>query len=275
MTAGLEPRLRDDRRARGVTRAPRQRPRDTSTRHPLPSNLQPRSPRPRQPDVAIGSTRSRSRTWTSGCPLCCHRRRRQLRSAAPANLPPRYATLDPRPKPRTSRVAPRWRARTRPDTQAGAPQQTITSAHSARCPEPTVPTSPPTRSAPRVRASSPIPNRIARRSDLHRPERTPTGGGPTRAETRASHWKTKPPSCPRRPSDVPVRCCHRATAWLQRKLHSSGTCRPGEPVRRAPEPHTSQSRKQCQAETAAVLPPSQPPRDTCRAEDPQIRRHVA
>lgn len=78
-----------------------------------------------------------------------------------------------------------------------------------------------------------------------------------------------------RPSDIPVRCHHRATAWLPRELHSSGTCRPGEPFRRAPEPHTSRSWKQCHVKTASVSPPSQPPRGTCGAEDPQIQRHFA
>lgn len=40
-----------------------------------------------------------------------------------------------------------------------------------------------------------------------------------------------------------MRCHHRAATWLQRKLHSAGTCRAGEPVRRAPVPHVSQSWK--------------------------------
>lgn len=212
---------------------------------------------------------------TSGCPLCCHRRRRQLRSAAPASLPPQYAAFDPRPKPRTARVAPRLHARARPDTQAGAPQQTIASAHSARCPEPTVPTSPPTRSAPRVRASSPVPNRIAKRSGLHQ-----VGANPNPAVARREP-KPAPPIGNEaakklgRPSDIPVRCHHRSTASFPWELHSSGTCRPGEPFRRAPEPHTSRSWKQCHVKTASVLPPSQPPRGTCGAEDPQIQRHFA
>lgn len=115
---------------------------------------------------------------TSGCLLCCHRRRRQLRSSAPASLPPQHSAFESRPKPRSSRIALQLRARARPDTQAGAPQQTITSAHFARCPEPTVPTSPPTRPAPRVRASSPVPNRDrqAIRSPPRRSELQPGSG---------------------------------------------------------------------------------------------------
>jgi len=97
VTAGLEPKLRDNRRARGVAHAPGRHPRDTSTRHPRLPNRRPRSPRPNKPDVSTGSTRPRSKTWTSGCPLCRHRRRRQLRSAAPASLPSQHAAFESRP----------------------------------------------------------------------------------------------------------------------------------------------------------------------------------
>jgi hypothetical protein len=60
MTGGLEPKLRDIRRALGVANTPRRRSRNTSTRHPPLPYPRPRSPRPRKPDVATGSTQTRS-----------------------------------------------------------------------------------------------------------------------------------------------------------------------------------------------------------------------
>jgi hypothetical protein len=158
--------------------APRQPPRSGSGPRALsqPARHVDTSPATAEPSAPLATT-GRTRCChqihptvvrrTSGCPLCRHRRRRQLRSVAPASLPPQHAAFESRPKPRPSHIAPRLRARARSDTQAGAPQQTIASAHCVRCPEPIVPTSPPTRSAPRVRASSPVPNRIAKRSGLH------------------------------------------------------------------------------------------------------------
>lgn len=60
MTTGVEPKLRDIRRARGVATAPCRRPRNPSTRHPPLPNPRPCSPQPAEPDVTTRSTRSRS-----------------------------------------------------------------------------------------------------------------------------------------------------------------------------------------------------------------------
>jgi hypothetical protein len=174
VTASLEPKLRDNRRARGVAHAPCRHPRDTSTRHPpLPY---------RRPPLA---TTTPTRCLHRIDPIEVEYVDQRLPPVLPQTAPTaaKRRAVEPATAARRGRPAAEATnlslcttiaARARPDTQAGAPQQTITSAHSARCPEPIVPTSPPTRSAPRVRASSPVPNRIARRSGLHRAGANPS-----------------------------------------------------------------------------------------------------
>ena len=274
LTAGLEPKLRHNRRARGVANAPCRRPRDTSTRHPRLPNPRPRSPRPRKPGVATESTRSRSKgpaaapcVATGGADSCeAPRRRACLRSTPRSN---RGRSHEP---PALHHDSMHARDRT--------PKPVLLSKRSHL----PIPLDAPNRPCRRRRRRA-RPLEFA----LHRQFRTVSPGDPVSTapeRTPARQWpdasrnprlplETKPQRSPKRPPDILVRCRHRATAWLQQKLHSSGTCRPGEPFRRAPELHTSRSWKQCHAETAAVLPPSQPPRGTCGAEDPQIQRHVA
>lgn len=242
MTVDVEPKLRDIRRARGVANAPCQRPRNPSTRHPPLPNLRPCSPRPREPDVTIKSTRSRSEgpaaascVATDGADNCRASRQRACLRSTPrsdrgrSHEPPALHhvdvhTRDRTPKPvllskrshlpialdRPNRSCRRRRRRARPLEFALHRQfRTV----------------------------------IARRSDLHR-----VGANSNPAVADASRNPRLPSETEAAKSlettpDILVRCHHRAATWLQRKLHSAGTCRAGEPVRRAPVPHVSQSWK--------------------------------
>jgi hypothetical protein len=173
-----------------------------------------------------------------------------------------------------SACTPRACASLTGNSSTGAPRHVVSPSPLIRSSEPPGSTSPPTRPAPRIRASSPFPNHAA---SWFRSRRVGASSNPVAADTSRSPRSPSKPSHVRNPRPVPGHP-HHGVATV--KLHD--ICRnpgpvvhcAGEPLQRAARPRERRSARSCLAKTRRCCHRRDPP----DAEDPRTpgdQHHLA
>jgi hypothetical protein len=178
--------------------------------------------------------------------------------AAPPSLPARWSALGARPKPRSSCMHPASVRELTGHIRRRSSARRLVKPISSESSEPTVPTLPPTRTAPRIHASSPSPNhavdwfwsrRIGASSD---PKVAHTNNKCSRSPSKRSHSKETlcpEPGHPRR--GVATTQLHNVRKGPGLEVH-----RAGEPEQRATRPYERCSTRSCPArrDDVAITP---------------------